>query len=102
MSRYIDVRPEEEGLPDQLVLSVDDVVRVAATGGRVLSGAAVELVGILTESVVGTDGTVVTPMGVPGTVLLRAREPGEAVVEVVTGDPFRSSVTRTVAVRVEA
>ena len=51
--------------------------------------------------VVGTDGSVFTPLGTPGTVLIRARSPGSAVVDVISGDPFRSPVTRSVVVRVE-
>ena len=101
MSRYIDVRPDEEGLPAELVIAVGDVVRFSATGGRIRSGTGVELFGVLSESVVGTDGSVLTPLGAPGTVLVRARSPGLAVVDVVTGDPFRSPVTRSVVVRVE-
>jgi len=101
MGRLVDIRPDEGELPAELVLSVGDVVRFAATGGRVSSGTAVELLGILYESVVGTDGSVLTPMGAPGTVLVRAAVPGRAVVDVVTGDPFGSPVTRTVAVRVD-
>jgi hypothetical protein len=101
VSRYIDIRPEADGVPAELELGVGDVVRFAATGCRVVSGGAVELVGILTESVVGTDGSIVTPMGVPGTVLLRATEVGRAVVEVFTGNPFGSSVSSTVDVHVE-
>jgi len=101
VSRYIDIRPDAEGLPSELVLGVGDVVRFAATGGRVRSGTGVELLGILSDSVVGTDGSVVTPLGAPGAVLFRARAPGRAVVDVVSGDPFRSPVTHSVVVRVE-
>ena len=101
MGRYIDIRPDDEGLPAELVLAVGDVVRVAATGGGVRSGTGVELLGILTEGVVGIDGSVLTPLGPPGCVLFRAREPGRAVVELVSGDPFRQPLTRTLAVRVE-
>jgi hypothetical protein len=101
VGRYIDIRPDDEGLPAELVLGVGDVVRVAATGGGVRSGTGVELLGILTDSVVGTDGSVLTPLGPPGAVLFRAREPGRAVVELVSGDPFRESVTRSLVVRVE-
>jgi hypothetical protein len=99
MSRYIEIRPDD-ALPEPLVLAVGDVVRLAATGARVLSGRAVELVGILTEGVVGTDGSVLTPLGPPGVVLFRAREPGDALVRVVTGDPFGAPADHDVAVRV--
>jgi protein involved in polysaccharide export with SLBB domain len=101
LSRYVDIWPQGDGVPAELVLGVGDVVRLAATGCRVVSGTAVELVGILTESVVGTDGSIVSPMGVPGTVLLRATEVGQSVVDVFTGDPFGSSMSHTVTVRVE-
>jgi hypothetical protein len=101
MSRLVDIRPDEEGLPSELVLAVGDVVRFAATGGRVTSGTAVELVGVLSDSVVGTDGSVLTPLGAPGAVLFRATSAGRAEVDVVTGDPFRSPVTRRVVMRVE-
>lgn len=101
MSRYIDIRPDEEGLPSELVIAVGDVVRFVATGGRVRSGTGVELLGILSDSVVGTDGSVLTPLGPPGAVLFRGQSPGRAVVDVVSGDPFRSPTTHSVVVRVE-
>jgi len=101
VGRYVDIRPDDEGLPAELVLAVGDVVRVAATGGGVRSGTGVEMLGILTEGVVGIDGSVLTPLGPPGAVLFRAREPGRAIVELVSGDPFREPLTRTLAVRVE-
>ena len=101
MGRYIDIRPDDEGLPAELVLAVGDVVRVAATGGGVRSGTGVELLGILTDSVVGIDGSVLTPLGPPGAVLFRAREPGRSVVDLVSGDPFREPLTRSLVVRVE-
>ena len=99
MSRLIEIGPDE--VPRELVLAVGDVVRVAASGGQVRSGTAVELLGILTDGVLATDGSVLTPLGPPGTVLLRASFPGRAVVDVVSGDPFHSPVTRSLVVRVE-
>jgi hypothetical protein len=99
VSRLIEIGPDD--VSGELVLAVGDVVRFAATGGHVRSGAAVEIVGILTDSVLGTDGSVLTPLGPPGTVLLRARSPGRAEVDVVSGDPFHSPVTRSLVIRVE-
>jgi hypothetical protein len=99
MARYIDVRADD-GLPAALVLAVGDVVRVAASGARVVSGTGVEVLGILHEAVVGTDGSVLTPLGAPNTVLLRARTAGRAVVDIVRGDPFGSAATRSVVVQV--
>jgi hypothetical protein len=101
VGRYIDIRPDEEGLPSELVLAVGDVVRFTASGGRVRSGTGVELLGVLSDSIVGTDGSVLTPMGAPGAVLFQASSPGRAVVDVVWGDPFRSPVSGDVVVRVE-
>jgi protein involved in polysaccharide export with SLBB domain len=101
VGRFLDLRPDDEGLPAELVLSVGDVVRVTATGGSVRSGSGVELLGILTDAVVGLDGSVLSPAGPPGVVLLRAREPGRALVDLVSGDPFRQPLSRTLAVRVE-
>jgi len=97
VGRYIDIRPDDEGLPAELVLAVGDVVRVAATGGGVRSGTGVELLGILTESVVGIDGSVLTPLGPPGCVLFRAREPGRGGGERGSGDPGRQPLTPTPA-----
>ena len=102
MSRLVDIRPDEEELPSELVLAVGDVVRFAATGGGVRSGAAVEPLGVFSDSVVGTNGSVLTPLGTPGAVLFRASAPGRAVVDVVTGDPFRSPVPRSIVIRVES
>jgi hypothetical protein len=101
MNRFIDIRPDEEGLPSELVISVGDVVRFTATGGRIRSGTGVELLGILSDSVVGAGGSVLTPLGPPAAVLFLARSPGSAVVDVVSGDPFRSPTTRSVIIRVE-
>jgi hypothetical protein len=101
MNRFIDIRPDDEGLPSGLVITVGDVVRFTATGGRIRSGTGVELLGILSDSVVGTGGVVLTPLGPPTAVLFLARSPGSAVVDVVTGDPFRSPATRSVVIRVE-
>jgi hypothetical protein len=44
---------------------------------------------------------VLSPMGAPGTVLFRAKAPGPAVIDVVTGDPWQSHTTWSVNVRVE-
>jgi hypothetical protein len=101
MSTFIDVRCGPQDLPAGLVVGVGDVLRFAATGGHLRSGASVELIGILADGVVGTDGTVLSPMGTPNTVLFRAITPGHAVIDVVTGDPWQSPFTRVVEIRVE-
>lgn len=100
MARLIDVRPHEEDIPAELGVAVGDVIRFNATGGRVRSGTAVELLGVFTDSVVGTDGSVLTPSGPPTTVLFRAQQLGDAVVDVVAGLPFHHLTTWSVLMRV--
>ena len=101
MSRLIDIQPDRQDLPAELVVEVGDVLRFAATGGRIRTGAAIELIGILNDCVLGTNGQVLRPIGAPGTVLFRANEQGRTVLEIVTGDPWQSSSTLTLNVRVE-
>ncbi|MDR7084277.1 hypothetical protein J2X01_003585 [Arthrobacter ginsengisoli] len=101
MSRLISIQPRQQDLPAELVVGVGDVLQFAATGGHLRTGTAIELIGILNDSVVGTNGQVLSPLGAPGTVLFRAVETGRAVLDIVTGDPWQSPITLTVNVRVE-
>ena len=101
MSRFIEVQPQLQELPMELVVGVGDVLKFSATGGRVRSDAAVELLGILTDSVLGTDGRALTPAGRPNCVLFRATAPGSATIDVSTADPWRSTATSSFLVRVE-
>lgn len=102
MGRLIEIQPAAQELPAELAVGVGDVLRFAATGGRVRDGAAVEMIGIFVEGVLGTNGSVVAPMGPPNTVLFRARMPGRSGIDVMTGDPWRSPVTRSLTVLVES
>ena len=102
MGRLIDLRHGVPGEPRSLTIAVGDVLRVAATGGRVREGSAIELLGIYTESTVGTDGSVLTPAGAPNVVLFLGIAPGESVIDVVTGDPWRSPTAHEVRVSVAA
>lgn len=101
VSRLIEVQPVAQDVPEDLTVGVGDVLRFAASGGRVRDGTAVEILGIFVESVLGTDGQVVAPMGPPNAVLFRARQPGRAAIDVVTGDPWHSPVTRSMTIVVE-
>lgn len=101
MSRLIEIQPVAQDLPADLTVGVGDVLRFAASGGRVLEGAAVQILGIFVESVLGPDGRVVAPMGPPNAVLFHARLPGRAAIDVVTGDPWRSPATRSMTIVVE-
>lgn len=102
MGRLIDVQPAGQGFASRLVIAVGDLLMFGASGGHVRSGGgAVELLGMFRTGVVGAGGTVLSPVGAPGTVLFLARHPGEATIDVVTGDPWRESRTSTVHVVVQ-
>lgn len=101
MSRLIEIPPAQQ-LPQVLTVGTGDVLRFDASGGHLRAGDAVELLGSFVGALLGTDGTVLTPAGAPNVVLFRARAPGRAEIDVVTGDPWRSPVTRTLTVTVEA
>lgn len=101
MSRLIDIQPGLQDLPAELVVRIGDVLRFAATGAHLRAGTALELVGILNDSVLGTDGRVMSPMGAPGTVLFRAIGQGQAVLDIVTGDPWQAPITWSLNIRVE-
>ena len=101
MSRLIDIQPDQQDLPAELVVEVGDVLRFAATGGHVRTGTGIKLVGILSHGVLGTNGRVLSPMGAPGIVLFIAKAPGSAVIDIVTGDPWTSPSTLVLNVLVE-
>ena len=101
MNRLIEVRPVARVLPSVLGVGVGDVLKFAASGGKVTAGTAVELLGVLTQSVLGTDGQVLTAQGPPNVVLFRAVTAGPATIDVVTGDPWRSPSTQRIDLTVE-
>lgn len=73
-----------------------------AAGGHIRSGDdVVEMLGPFVQAVVGNEGEVVAPMGPPNTVLVRAREPGRAVLDLVVGDPFHSPQAVVLRIAVE-
>ena len=101
MSRLITVDLVGDAIPDEVVVAVGDVLRFDASGGRVREGDAVEIVGIFTDGILGTDGQALSPMGPPNAVMFRARQPGTAEIDVVTGDPWHSPSTRSLTVVVQ-
>lgn len=93
MGRLIEIEQAEE-LPPGLNIRVGDLLRFWASGGRVRSGAeAVEMLGPFLTGVVGANNELLSPLGAPNVVLFLARRPGEAVVEIVTGDPWHAART---------
>jgi hypothetical protein len=75
-----------------LHVRVGDLLMFGASGGRLLEGgAAVELAGIFSTSVLSDDGRVLSPAGPPTTVFFRALQSGQARVEVIRGDPWQGT-----------
>ena len=109
MGRLIEIQ-DLDALPSDLTLRVGDALWFAATGGRVrqsdeqvnsVEEEAVQLLGIFLQSVVGTNGQILSPMGSPNAVLFLARSSGQAKIDIVTGDPWRDAPTVTLNVIVE-
>jgi hypothetical protein len=76
--------------PPSLTILVGDLLTFPASGGQIHAGqGVVELLGPFIPAVLGAEGEVVAPMGMPGTLLVVARTPGHAVVTVFSGDAFR-------------
>jgi hypothetical protein len=99
MGRLIDAGGE---FPAALAIRVGDLLRFGASGGHVLSGSGVvQLVGPFVPAVIGTNGQVLSPMSGPTTVLFLARAPGDARIDVVTGDPWHGSRTIALDIHVE-
>ena len=101
MSRLIEVQRVED-CPSPLVVRVGDVLSLPASGGRVRTGGLViEMWGPFLPAVVGDSGDVLTPEGAPNTVLVRARQPGSATIDVFTGHPWPAPRTTTLDISVE-
>jgi hypothetical protein len=100
MARLIEVQDAHQ-CQSPLALQPGDVLAFRAAGGRVRSGGdVVELLGPFLSAVVGDQGTILTPAGSPNTVLFRARKPGRALIDVITGDPFQAPRTASLEVTV--
>ena len=101
MARLIEI-PEVPTCPSPLAVRTGDVVMFRAAGGRIQSGAAVELLGPFVPGEVGTEGDILTPMGPPNAVLFLARGLGRATVDVISGDPFHAPVTTRLEIVVDS
>ena len=101
MARLIEA-PPAGSLPPPFSMRVGDVLLCNATGGHVLAGAdAIEMLGAFVPATLADSGEVLSAMGAPGTVLFRARSPGRATIDVVTGDPFGATQATRLEVIVE-
>jgi hypothetical protein len=100
MPRFIEVQDAELYLQSEYI-SVGDVLFFHASGTRVLSeGGVIEVLGTYVSAVAGTEGQIVTPLGPPNVVLLRALRPGKANVCIMTGDPFGERKSTEIRVNV--
>jgi hypothetical protein len=101
MARLIEVQ-DVRVCPSPLKVQVGDVLQFHVSGGHVRSGSnVVELLGPLLTAVVGDDGNILTPMGPPNSMLVRAKGTGQAMIDLVTGDPFHAPVTTRLYITVE-
>ncbi|GGF08527.1 hypothetical protein [Hymenobacter cavernae] len=101
MARLIEAQ-SLPALPEQITLSVGDLLIFQASGGRVQLGAeAVELLGAFVPSLLHESGSVLAPMGAPNNVLFRALSAGRASIDVIIGDPWYGSTSKTIRVLVE-
>ena len=101
MSLFIEIQDSPRPFPDHLVVQVGDILRFAACGALLEGGSCIEILGILSDAGVGSDGQVLRPLGSPNVVLVRARSAGRTTVDIVTGDPWGSTATTTLTIVVE-
>lgn len=100
MAVLIDV-DNVETLTSPVTLQQGDMLSLKASGGHINSGT--EIVGFFGPFVSGfmrSNGEVLSPEGAPGTLLVFARQPGRAVIEVFTGDPWYGAVSTVLEIMV--
>ena len=101
MARLVKVQDIGE-CASPLTLQQGDVILFHAVGGRVRSGrAVVEFLGAYVPGILADNGSIVSPLGAPNTVLFRTRQPGRASVEIISGDPFHRTESTAVEINVE-
>jgi hypothetical protein len=78
-----------QALSSPITLQQGDLLSFKASGGHVNSGTEIiELLGPFSSAILQDNGEVLSPSGPPGTLLFFARQPGNATIDVVTGDPW--------------
>ena len=101
MARLIEVQATE-AVPRALTIKVGDLLTFAATGGHVQSGSTVvAMLGPFLPSVVGDNGEIFTPMSAPNTVMFVAQAVGQAIIDVITGDPWSQTQRANLTINVE-
>lgn len=101
MGRLIEVQAPRKG-PPRVTIQVGDVLLFKAAGCGVREGEAfVDILGPFLPAILVDHGEILTPQGPPNTVLVRALNPGQAVLDVITGNPFYETRTAAWAIMVE-
>jgi hypothetical protein len=101
VGRLIEVRNVVD-LPAALVVPAGDLLLFRTTGGRVQSGASVTNLGSFMAGTFTGDGQVLSAVGAPDATLFAASEPGRALIELFTGDPWHEPRRTTVTAEVRA
>ena len=98
MPRLIEIQ-DLDALPPRLTVGAGDVLWFVASGGHVREGdEIVQMLGPFLPGFPGPAGEIVSPAGPPSAVFFLVRAPGNAVIDVVTGDPWRNP--RTTVLRI--
>jgi|SRR4051812_13626018 len=101
MGRIIEV-DDITALPDSIAVGRADVLILKVTGAQVTIGShLLEMIGPLIPGVIAGNGQIISPEGAPNTIVLVARQSGEAQIQVATGNPFYTSGTKVIKVCVE-
>lgn len=88
MARLIEIQ-NVQSLPAEIILHVGDLLLVKVSGGQVISETkAIKIIGPFIDSLLLDDGEIISPMGAPNTIMLFARQPGQAQLEIIVGDPW--------------
>jgi hypothetical protein len=90
LARIIEIR-HPKTCPPSLHLGVGDLLVFSATGGHIRDGAEfVKFLGAYFTAALAPDGNIVSPAGTPNHAIFLTQAPGNAVIDVVTGDPWRA------------
>jgi hypothetical protein len=91
MARLIEITRARE-TPAHLSIRSGDVIMFKAVGAVVCTGAdIIEALGPFRPAVIAPDGSLISPEGPPNTVIVLARGPGSATLEVISGEPWRNT-----------
>jgi hypothetical protein len=98
MPRLVKVR-DARACDSVRALEPGDILLFHGAGGHIRSGEeTIEMLGPFRSAIVGDESKILTPAGPPNTVLFRVRQPGQAVIDIITGDPFHSPKITTVQI----